>query len=224
MSQTKKPVIFCDFDGTITETDNIVAIMQHFKPEGWEDIVKQIVSQEISVKDGVGRMFELLPVSRKQEIIDFAIRNAKIRSGFAEFVDYCSSHDIELFITSGGIDFFIYPLLEPYPIPEDHIYCNGSDFFGETIRIVWPHPCDDECDNDCGMCKTKIIRSFSKETHYRILIGDSITDFAGAKLVDLIFARSHLKEQCELEGKPYIAYEDFYTVVEHLERTAKELQ
>ena len=31
-------IIFCDFDGTITENDNIIAIIRHFNPPGWEPI------------------------------------------------------------------------------------------------------------------------------------------------------------------------------------------
>ena len=37
---SKERIIFCDFDGTITVNDNIVAIMKHFNPEGWEGIVE----------------------------------------------------------------------------------------------------------------------------------------------------------------------------------------
>jgi 2-hydroxy-3-keto-5-methylthiopentenyl-1-phosphate phosphatase len=32
---SKSLVLFCDFDGTITEKDNIVAIMRRFAPPQW---------------------------------------------------------------------------------------------------------------------------------------------------------------------------------------------
>ncbi len=51
----KKDVIFCDFDGTITENDNIIAIIRHFNPPGWEPIVNDIVSQRKTIRQGVGR-------------------------------------------------------------------------------------------------------------------------------------------------------------------------
>ena len=41
---SKERIIFCDFDGTITVNDNIVAIMKHFNPDGWEGIVEQIMT------------------------------------------------------------------------------------------------------------------------------------------------------------------------------------
>ncbi|MBD2861230.1 2-hydroxy-3-keto-5-methylthiopentenyl-1-phosphate phosphatase [Paenibacillus oceani] len=212
----KKTIIFCDFDGTITESDNIVAIMKHFNPPGWEPLVEQVVNRTMSIREGVGRMFDLLPSSAKAEVAQYVFDTAKIRAGFPDLLDYCDRADIEFLVTSGGIDFFLLPLLEPFPIEEDRIYCNASDFTGERIRIVWPHPCDDECHTDCGMCKTTVIRRYPKENYFRILIGDSVTDFEGAKLADLVFARSHLITKSEELGLPYVPFETFHDVVRHL--------
>jgi 2-hydroxy-3-keto-5-methylthiopentenyl-1-phosphate phosphatase len=214
---TRQPVVFCDFDGTITENDNIVAIMKHFDPPGWTDIVTRIIDKSMSIQEGVGRMFALLPTSRKEEIVRFAIDKAVIRGGFRELLAWCRERNVPFYVTSGGIDFFVYPLLEPFDIPSSHIFCNTGDFSGETIRIDWPHPCDERCENgQCGMCKTKIIRRFPETDYFRILIGDSVTDFAGAKLVDCIFARSHLAEECDKLDMAYYPYENFHTIVSQL--------
>ncbi|WP_256757373.1 2-hydroxy-3-keto-5-methylthiopentenyl-1-phosphate phosphatase [Cohnella sp. WQ 127256] len=213
----RKPVLFCDFDGTITLEDNIVALMTHFNPPGCEAIIKDIISEKKSIKQGVGDMFALLPSSQKEEITAFIVNNAGIRPGFPELLEWCKTHEVPFYVTSGGIDFFIYPLLEPFGIPMDHIYCNGSDFSGNNIKITWPHPCDDDCNHGgCGMCKTAVIRRFPSDNFYRILIGDSITDFAGAKLVDLVFSRSHLTEKCQELGLPHIAFETFHDIIRHL--------
>lgn len=212
----KQPIIFCDFDGTITENDNIIAIVKHFNPPGWEPIVDQILKRERTIRDGVGELFSLLPSAKKQEITDFAIRQARIRDGFQDFLGLCEEREIDFYVTSGGIDFFVYPILEPFPIARDHIYCNGSDFSGESIRITWPHACDEACTNDCGMCKTRIMRQFPADRYHRIVIGDSVTDLEAAKLADLVFARSHLAEHCTQTNMPYIPYETFHEVGQYL--------
>jgi 2-hydroxy-3-keto-5-methylthiopentenyl-1-phosphate phosphatase len=213
-----KSTIFCDFDGTITENDNIIAIMKHFNPPGWEQIVQAIIARNISIQQGVGQMFALLPTSMREEIEHFAIQNAVIRRGFSELLAYCEQHSIDFLVTSGGIDFFIYPLLEPFAINKAHIYCNGSDFSGETIQITWPHTCDEACTNqNCGMCKARIIRAYPKHKYQTILIGDSITDLEGAKLADLVFARSHLIDLCTEHGIDYVPYETFNDVIDHLQ-------
>lgn len=225
MSQTttvtlfpRPPVLFCDFDGTITLSDNIVAIMKKFEPPGVKKIIDEIVNGTLSIRQGVGEMFALLPSSLQEEIRSYVLETAGIRPGFSELLAWCKDHEVPFYVTSGGIDFFVYPLLEPFGIPADHIYCNGSDFEGERIRITWPHACDSECGNDCGMCKTTVIRRFPRDQYYRILIGDSITDFAGAKLADLVFSRSHLTDKCKELGLPHIPFETFHDIIRHLDQ------
>lgn len=213
----KKKVVFCDFDGTITVNDNIIAIIKHFNPEGWKPLVEKTISTELSIRSGVGALFSLLPSSMEEEVIDFGVSNASIREGFGAFLTYCKKQNIEFYVTSGGIDFFIYPVLEPFGIPKDHIYCNGSDFSKETIQIAWPHPCDDQCSNDCGMCKTTIMRRFPADEYTRIVIGDSVTDFEGAKLADKIFSRSHLTTKCSELGLAHTEYETFQDIIDAME-------
>ncbi|XEC92690.1 2-hydroxy-3-keto-5-methylthiopentenyl-1-phosphate phosphatase [Paenibacillus tarimensis] len=213
----RKRVIFCDFDGTITENDNIVAIIKHFNPPGWESIVSDVIGERKTIRQGVGELFRLLPSARQPEVIDYSINNVRIREGFERLLDCCKENSIEFFVTSGGIDFFVYPVLSRFHIPSDHIFCNGSDFHSPQIEITWPHPCDEECGNDCGMCKTTIMRRFPPEKFERILIGDSVTDFEGAKLADLVFSRSHLSEKCRELGLAFVPYETFHEVTDYLE-------
>jgi len=211
--QGKQPIIFCDFDGTITLSDNIVAIMRHFDPPGWSGIVDTIVGGRKSIRQGVGEMFALLPSGMKEAITNYVLETAGIRPGFAELLALCKAKGIPFYVTSGGVDFFLRPLLAPFDIDEDRIYCNSADFSGEHIEILWPHPCDDACSNDCGMCKTRVMRGFPKEEYYRMLIGDSITDFEGAKIADIVFARSHLAVRCRELGLPHYEYETFHDVI-----------
>jgi len=211
-----KPIIFCDFDGTITESDNIVAIMKRFAPPEWEVLKDDILSQRISVQEGVGAMFSLLPSSQKEDITNFVLQNARIRDGFREFVAFTKERNIPLYVVSGGIDFFVYPLLEGL-VEKDHIFCNGSDFSGETIRITWPHSCDDECQNGCGCCKPSIMRKLAKSGSFRIVIGDSITDLAVAKLADHVIARDFLLQKCQELHIPHTPFATFFDVIRVLE-------
>ncbi|MFG1733317.1 2-hydroxy-3-keto-5-methylthiopentenyl-1-phosphate phosphatase [Paenibacillus sp. 843] len=208
-SGVKQPIIFCDFDGTITNNDNIVAIMKHFKPEGFESIMQDTLDRTISIREGVGRMFALFPSSMREEITDFVLNHAGIREGFSAFLNYLKSERIEFYVTSGGIDFFVDPLLKPFGIPADHIFCNGSNFEGDHIEITWPHPCKESCHNDCGMCKVTVMDRFPADQYYRILIGDSLTDFEGAKQADLVYSRSSLTEQCKKLGVFHVPFETF---------------
>ncbi|MFC7440678.1 2-hydroxy-3-keto-5-methylthiopentenyl-1-phosphate phosphatase [Laceyella putida] len=213
---SKQPILFCDFDGTITDTDNIIAIMKKFAPPAWEAIKENVLAQRQSIRSGVGQMFAMLPVALKEEIIQFVLEHARIRPGFAEFVQFAKAREIPLYIVSGGIDFFVYPMLDGY-VDRESIYCNGSDFSGETIRILWPYGCDETCQNDCGLCKPAILKQFPRDLYHRIVIGDSITDLAAAKQADQVFARDFLVKKCEELGIAYTPFTTFHDILSSLQ-------
>lgn len=213
----KNPAIICDFDGTITETDNIIAIMKKFAPPEWNELKNGVLSQDISIKEGVGKMFQLLPSSIKQEIVDYIVNHAKIREGFQDFVEYTKEKQIPLYIVSGGIDFFVYPLLNGL-VKYDHIYCNIADFSEDKINIIWPHTCDENCDNHCGCCKPSLIRKLTNKEQDIIVIGDSITDLQAAKLADFVLARDLLLEKCKELKLPHNSFTTFYDVIKVLEQ------
>lgn len=212
-----QPVIFCDFDGTITTKDNIMAIMKKFAPPEWEPIKDQILGQQITIQQGVTQLFNLLSTDQKDEITQFVLEQAQIREGFEDFVAYTKAQKIPLFIVSGGIDFFVKPLVKEH-IEDDRIYCNVADFSGETITINWPHTCDEHCSNGCGCCKPSIIRKLSDDNTYKIVIGDSITDLQAAKLADKVIARDFLIEKCEELDIPFEPFETFTDVIHILKQ------
>ncbi|WP_226668454.1 2-hydroxy-3-keto-5-methylthiopentenyl-1-phosphate phosphatase [Metabacillus litoralis] len=213
----KNKVIICDFDGTITETDNIIAIMKKFAPPEWDSLKNGVLSQEISIREGVGKMFQLLPSFKKNDIIDYILEHAEIRTGFKDFVQYTKDKNIPLFIVSGGIDFFVYPLLKDL-IDEDKIYCNRANFTNEQIEIEWPYSCDDHCDNECGCCKPSLIRKLTDKEQSKIVIGDSITDLQAAKLGDFVIARDLLLEKSKELNLPHKPFTTFYDVIDILEQ------
>lgn len=214
-----KPIIFCDFDGTITETDNIISLMKQFAPPEWESIKNQILSRELSIREGVTKLFDLIPSSKKGELLSYLQETSVIRKGFKEFVSYTKENDIPLYIISGGMDFFVYPLLKQYG-PFDGIFCNQTTFEDQTIKVHWPFPCDAECDNgECGCCKPSIIRSIEiTEKHDIIVIGDSVTDIEMSKYAHTVFARDYLAEKCEEYSIPYEKFETFHDCIAFLKK------
>jgi len=213
--------IFCDFDGTITERDMIITIMEKFGAPGWERIRDQIMGQEITIAQGVGELFAGIPSARQDEIAAYAQEVAKIRAGFADFLTFCKEEGIDFWVTSGGIDFFVIPLLRPFPI-ENPIYCNASDFAEQTIRILWPHACDEHCANGCGMCKPSVLRKFPDKELFKVVIGDSITDLQAAKQADFVLARSFLKTKCEELGLRHREFATFYDCIAVLREIIEE--
>jgi 2-hydroxy-3-keto-5-methylthiopentenyl-1-phosphate phosphatase len=214
---SRQVVIFCDFDGTAAEQEIIVSLFQAFGPPGWEAVRDAIVAGTMSVREGVGGIFARIPSYRVPEMVEYARRIATLRRGFREFLEYGQVHGHRFLLTSGGVDFFIYPLLDGLLL-RDQIYCNGSDCSGPTVRILWPHGCDEQCLADCGMCKPTIMRRFPPEQYRRVVVGDGVTDLQAAKLADLVVARDLLAVKCGEAGIPYEPFETFYDVMAVLDR------
>ncbi|ASS76257.1 2-hydroxy-3-keto-5-methylthiopentenyl-1-phosphate phosphatase [Tumebacillus algifaecis] len=215
---SKRIAIFCDFDGTITERDMIITIMEKFGAPGWETIKDQILGQEITIQSGVGQLFAGISSAKQDEIAAYAQEVAVIREGFAEFLTFCKEQGIDFWVTSGGIDFFVLPLLAPFAI-DNPIYSNGSSFTGEQIEILWPHACDEHCTSGCGMCKPSVLRKFPDEETFKVVIGDSITDLQAAKQADFVLARSLLLRKCQelgLQHAEFVTFHDCITVLKQL--------
>lgn len=213
---SQKPLIISDFDGTITMNDNIINIMRTFAPPEWTALKDGVLSKTMSIQEGVGRMFGLLPSSLKEEITRFVIEDAKIRDGFQEFVAFVNEHELPFYVVSGGMDFFVYPLLEGI-VEKDHIYCNRASFENEFIHIDWPHSCKGTCTNQCGCCKPTVINELCEPDQYIIMIGDSVTDVEAAKLSDLCFARDYLLNECKEHHLNHMPYHDFHEIKKAIE-------
>lgn len=218
---SKRITIFCDFDGTITERDMIITIMEQFGAPGWEQIKDQILGQEIPIQTGVGQLFAGISSAKRDDIVAFAQEVAVIRAGFAEFLEFCQEQNIDFWVTSGGIDFFVLPLLAPFGI-ENPIYSNASSFAGEQIEILWPNACDEHCTNGCGMCKPSVMRKFPEEEIFKVVIGDSITDLQAAKQADFVLARAFLLKKCQELGLQHAEFATFYDCITALKTLINE--
>ena len=73
-----KPVVFCDFDGTITAEETFVAMLKHFAPEISAEIMPLLYERKMTLREGVRKMLESIPSHFYPEIIEFA-RTKKVR-------------------------------------------------------------------------------------------------------------------------------------------------
>lgn len=209
--------IFSDFDGTMTIADTIMAVMAHFDPPGWKKIVENMFANRTSVRHGVGQLFSLFPSAYKEAIVSYVTTHVKFRSGLQPLLSWCAQQNIPFYVVSGGVDFFIDPLIATWNIPKHHVYCNMGDFSGERIRIVWPHPCDRHCVQDCGLCKPSVMRALP-QADVTVMVGDSLTDYGASREADVVFARAHLATYCAQHHLTYVPFHTFDDVLTHLTR------
>lgn len=222
MTVQKKPIIFSDYDGTITNRDVIITIMEKFAPPEWINIKDKILYERtIPLKEGIEMLFSLINSNKKSEIEDYIKKTVTIRDGFSDFISFCKENKIEFNVLSGGLDFHILPVLKDF-LSDIKIYCSNANFNSEKIKIDHPYlPKNCSLCGDCGCCKIEIIEKYSKEEIYSIVIGDSLTDLAPSRIADLVFARGDLKKYLDEEKIKYVSFESFFDIKQTLQNSLK---
>lgn len=197
--------VFCDFDGTMTMDDMIIAVWRRFAPAGWESTVEEMFAQRKSLREGVAEIFATMPSHLAPEIAEFVRTEVRFRPGLQDFLEFCRAEGIDFLVVSGGIDFFLEPVLAPYRPWVRRIHSIPADLTGPTIRLRHPDGCE-----RCGLCKAAVIDLYPGMR--RVLVGDSITDLHGAEQADLVFARGRLPGLLAERGIRYRAFETFVDI------------
>ncbi|MCL6452074.1 MAG: MtnX-like HAD-IB family phosphatase [Alicyclobacillus sp.] len=214
---TKAPVgVFCDFDGTISESDLIVSIGEVFGGEPARALIRRVQTGDLTVRQGVEALFRLIPSHRFPEVVQYARSRTCIRPGFADFVEDVRRRGWRFAVVSGGFDFFVEPALAPFlagsadrPGSSVDVYCNRIRTDGPFLQVVWAVPCDEDCDGACGLCKPTVMRRYDGLVERRVVVGDGVTDIKAARLADLVMARASLLTACVAEGLPHRPFTTF---------------
>jgi 2-hydroxy-3-keto-5-methylthiopentenyl-1-phosphate phosphatase len=202
-----KPIVFCDFDGTITAQETFVAVLKQFSPELAAKLIPQMYELKITLREGVRQILESIPSSQLPEIIEFA-QSQPIRAGFSEFLDFLESQNIQFVIISGGLRVMVETVLGKELIKKvTAIHAIDVDTTGSHFRVISNYEGETEL-----VDKVKVMSLYA--TEQQIAIGDSVTDLNMALNVPVVFARDRLKAYLDQRQKPYIDWQDFWEIRE----------
>ena len=102
LEQSRKIIIQCDFDGTVTEDDISFILLDAFAKGDWRKINKQHSEGKITVGQFNERAFGLVRASKKA-MLDYLKDKVKVRPGFQKLVELCQQKVIRLVIVSNGL-------------------------------------------------------------------------------------------------------------------------
>jgi 2-hydroxy-3-keto-5-methylthiopentenyl-1-phosphate phosphatase len=202
-----KPIVFCDFDGTITAQETFVAVLKQFSPELAANLIPQMYELKITLREGVRQILESIPSSQLPEIIEFA-QSQPMRAGFPEFLDFLESQNIQFVVISGGLRVMVETVLGEELIKKvTAIHAIDVDTTGSHFRVISNYEGETEL-----VDKVKVMSLY--KTEKAIAIGDSVTDLNMALNVPVVFARDRLKVYLDQRQKPYIDWHDFWEIRE----------
>jgi 2-hydroxy-3-keto-5-methylthiopentenyl-1-phosphate phosphatase len=182
MTDPARTLIFCDFDGTITDRDVTELIWTDQLGPGWpEEIFPAEDRGKLSMVDRIGAGYARVrcPPDRLLEQIEGRIH---IRSGFGDFVQKAAEKNWSLRILSCGLDFYIDKIL-PSALPCD---CFAGTFDG-AWRVRLPRGVTLAPGEDFKAHMLEKRRSECPGARL-VYIGDGPSDLAPARRCDSVFA------------------------------------
>ncbi|HVS84959.1 MAG TPA: HAD-IB family phosphatase [Gaiellaceae bacterium] len=194
-----------DWDGTVTERDSLWMLLDRFgDPEVFARVEGKLVAGEISFRQVMELEFATV-TAPLDEVLDFLLREVRIRAGFAEL-----ARAYRPLILSSGFHELIEPLLAREGV-ELELRANRLDVGADGWRVRWrdAEPCP-----ECGdLCKRRSLPGGPLA-----YVGDGYSDRCAALAADRVFARDGLADWLEESGIAYERFDDLADVARALAR------
>lgn len=203
-----KPVVFCDFDGTITVEETFVAMLKHFAPELSSQLMPEMYARRLSLRSGVRQLLESIPSECYGEIVEFC-RHKQMRPGLVELLDFLDAKRVPFIIVSGGLRIMVEAVMGDLVQRASAIYAVDLDATKPRLQVNAEFEGDTEL-----VSKVRVMALYDASS--KVAIGDSLTDFNMALQAEQVFARDRLAEYLDEQQKPYIKWENFFDVLENL--------
>ena len=213
MIETRKTLVQCDFDGTITEEDVSFMMLDAFAGGNWRQLFRDYQKGRITVGDFNTKAFSMVKADR-ESLLEVVRGTMKVRPGFHELVAYCRRKGFRFVIVSNGLDFYIDEILRSIRMADLEVLAAQTRFHPEGLKVQYIGPDGGYLDSDF---KVAYINSFLSEGYRIIYMGNGTSDFPPAQKSHHVFATGTLLEHCKEANLDCTPFTDFNEVVKVLE-------
>ncbi len=198
-------LIVVDFDGTITERDTLVDIVQEQAPEVFDQVEEDLQAGRITLRECIAREFEAVR-GQHDEVVERAVGRVRVRPGFPELVTAARAAGHRVVVVSSGFESIIRPVLAREGVPEVDVVAHEVRFepHGSTVEFRHGEICA-VCDEECKRSVVDELRDGGPVVY----VGDGYSDRCAALAADRVFARRELAEYLDADGVAYEPFEDF---------------
>ena len=209
-------ILVLDFDGTITERDIGDEICERFAHESWKDIDDLWVKNEITLPEAQRRMWALARCTR-DEAVQHARDVGHPRPGLHALLDAVQHAGGEVWLASGGFDFYVEALLAEQSPRFTRRYYNTTRFSDGNVEVTFPH--DHLACDRCAVCKGKVCDQAKALAQRVIFVGDGSSDRCAVGRCDALFAVEGgiLDRHCTERGADVTRFRTFDEVTRALE-------
>jgi 2-hydroxy-3-keto-5-methylthiopentenyl-1-phosphate phosphatase len=214
-----RPIVFFDFDGTITRTDVVDSILQAYAEPAWSLIEEKWKAGRIGSRECLRYQMKL--VRARPEELDALLDGIEVDEGFATVLDICARHHVATHIISDGFDYCIERVLgrpalalKSY-LPRVQVFASHLEPDGHTWHVEFPY-FQPLCAHGCATCKPAVMDWLNADGASTIFVGDGLSDRYAATNADLVFGKS-LGSYCQEHGLTCIGYADLEEIAPQLE-------
>jgi len=206
-----RAALFIDFDGTISPVDISNTFFSRFAGRDAIDAVEEWKQGRISSTECLRR--EIDAFGGDLEALRAYARSQPIDQGFFALKDACEAEEIEIFIVSDGLDFYIEPFLEAHGMCVSY-KANKLEIAGG--RRVLSFPYYKESCGSCANCKSSHVEREAGKGRFIIYVGDGLSDKCAVSKADVVFAKGELEAHCRQNGIPHFAFDDLSDVADYI--------
>lgn len=213
------PILFLDFDGTITERDATDLLLEKFADQRWLEIEADWQAGRIGSRECLREQMAL--VRARPDEVDHQLDSIRVDHGFIRLLETCVELRVPLHIVSDGFDYCIRRILSQAGFQRtrglalEHIFSSRLMFDDGRWRVDFPF--SETCAHGCATCKPGLMRRVNKSAARTIFVGDGLSDRYAAAEANLVFAKAELARYCQSANLPYVFYEDLGRVAIYLE-------
>jgi 2-hydroxy-3-keto-5-methylthiopentenyl-1-phosphate phosphatase len=221
MTEPQTPILFLDFDGTISRRDAVDAILETYADPKWLTFEAEWCAGRIGSRDCLRAQMSLVRASRKE--IDALLDEIGIDEDLIPLLEMCAGQNIPAHVISDGFDYCIRRILSGASKRVTALLRGGRvcaahlESRGQLWRTEFPF-FHQTCGHGCATCKPAVMRLLNKTNAPAIFVGDGFSDRYAVESADLVFAKDGLAEYCTEQSIEHTRYQNLGEVAADIDR------
>lgn len=214
----RNPIVFFDFDHTITTCDVFDNLLLHFaKDDRWKELEESWKAGKIGSQECLQGQLKSINITRNK--LDEYLAEIKIDPYFKRIIKLLVAKKITTIILSDNFDYILKRILKNNAIKQLRVFSNRLKFAKGRLLPYFPFRSKD-C-KLCGHCKKKNLLANAKQNSLIFFIGDGRSDICPAQAADVVFAKKDLLEFYKGKNLTCLPYRDLKDVYNYFKRSLK---
>ncbi len=212
--------IFSDFDGTLTNRDTLVLLLDEFASADWYAIEERALKGELDERESLRREMALITAD-DADLMSALRREIRPAQGLDDLVHLVREKNWKMTVLSGGLIRFSGTLWKEWGYGDIPLYANDHRRDGRGRIEIVPAPTP-RIRNRCNHCKRWHLEEAIKRGSVVVYIGDGLTDFCPAEAAHRRYAKGVLLEYLRKKDLDAVPFDSLMDVTEDLKRWSEQ--